>query len=506
MRQLFYKYTLWIASSPTFPRNDVAKYFFTLVVCFFSIFSFAAEATPLTEAQVFEWWDNGIIDSDEAREILDLLEEGNEQEACMLAEVYALESCASEETPKSKKQRQAKKAQPVKKQAPKKESPSLIPHGYVEWKGRTDSTGHLESERTELRLDFYRYSLRLGTQSLLTYKNEGSEAHFGQISTKELHSVIPLDTLWGTAFSYPIRTEFGILHWGGLLDTAMTVRPIFTFAPLSGPGKKGFPELTLAYWHHKHPADSVEKRSVSAQAKGTWGNFAVWWVPENAGDLPLMKLQLQHREKMEYATLAWKTDVYTHGDSLPEEARLSATIAKSRLWGSQMIGAVFSDTWKSRFTVNARTMIPLEGDTSKTRFKTTIESGPGVLRGTASATCLSAEDRCGQNDLSFKVQSSWDIDREQLVFSGKVRTRHTQGEGFGAPLYEAKAAYSVDAFNNASVAVTIPKGTPKRELQLRSSAEVGIEYLRFSMVVTFRRAAEEALHPIHAAINAKVAF
>ena len=51
--------------------------------------------SQISEAQVFEWWDNGIIDSDEAREMLDLLEEENMQEACLLAEVYALESCAT---------------------------------------------------------------------------------------------------------------------------------------------------------------------------------------------------------------------------------------------------------------------------------------------------------------------------------------------------------------------------------------------------------------------------
>ena len=482
------------------------------ILLFFKIAVVHADTIPeLTETQVFEWWDDGIIDGDEAREILDLLEEGNEQEACMLAEVYALESCASEESPKPKKQRQAKKThapknQAGKKQARKSERLSLRPHGYVEWKGRTDSTGHLESERTELRIDFYRYSLRLGTQSLLTYRNAGSEAHFGQISTKELHSVIPLDTLWGTAFSYPIHTGFGVLRWGGLLDTAMTIRPIFAFTPLSGPSKKGFPEMELAFWNHRHPADSVEHYSVAAQAKGTWGNLAVWWVPENEDDLPLMKLQLQHREKMEYATLAWKTDVYAHGDSLPEEARLSATIAKSRLWGSQTIGVVFSDAWKSRFTVNARTMIPLEGDTSKTRFKATSESGPGILRGTASATCLSAEEHCRQKDFDFRIRSSWDMNREQLVFSGKVRTRHTQDEGFSAPLYEAKAAYVADAFNNASVAVTIPKGAPRREIQLRSSAEVGNDFLQLSLAVTFRRTAEEALHPLHAAIKARINF
>lgn len=463
--------------------------------------TFAMENSSLNEAQVFEWWDDGIIDGDEAHEILDLLEEGNTQEACILAEVYALESCASEEKeyPKATNPHnklKTKKRTATKKSGKQQELTSLVPHGYIEWQGRTDSLGYLENQRTDIRINFYRYTLRLGAQSLLTYKNAGSEAHFGQISTKELHSVIPLDTLWGTALLYPI----GIFQAGALLDTAKTTRLNI--------GISASPEFKfeLAYWHHQHPADSVERRSFAAQAKGSWGNFAIWWVPENAGDLPLMKLQLQHREKMEYATIAWKTDAYVHGDSLPEEARLSATIAKSRLWGSQTIGVMTRDTWKSKFTANARTMIPLEGDTSKTRFKASAESGPGVLRGTASVTCLSAEDHCRQNDLALKIRSSWNVDREQLVFSGKVRARHTRDEGFGTPLYEAGIAYAQDAANKASFAVTIPKGVPRREIRIRNSVEVGTDFLQLSLAVTFRRTAEEAFHPLHAAMKARVCF
>lgn len=461
-------------------------------------FSFATETTSLDESRVFEWWDDGIIDSDEAREILDLLEEGNEQEACILAEVYALESCSSDEKelPKAINTLVAPKAKKPKTTKKQQERPSLAPHGYVEWRGRTDSLGYLESQRTDIRIVFYRYTLRLGTQTLLTYRNKGSEAHFGQISTKELHSAIPLDTLWGTALLYPI----GIFQAGALLDTAKTTRLNI--------GISASPEFKfeLAYWHHQHPADSIETFSLSAQAKGNWGNFTTWWVPENAGDLPLIKLQLQHREKMEYATLAWKTDVYAHGDSLPEEARLSATIAKSRLWGSQTIGVMARDTWKSKFTANARTMIPLEGDSSKIRFKASAESGPSVLRTVASATCIQAEDHCRQNDLALKIRSSWNVDREQLVFSGKVRARHTRDEGFGTPLCEAGIAYAQDAANSASIAITIPKGAPSREIRLRSSAEVGNDFLQMSLTVTFRRTAEEEFHPLHAAMKAKVMF
>ena len=483
----------------------------------------------LDEAKVFEWWDSGVIDGDEAREILDLIEEGNLQEACMLAEVYALEGCATEssrEKPHRKmsgKKAQGKDAAHISaahvgaENSQKQDTrPSIVPHGHIEWRGRTDSLGHLESERTELRLDFYRYSLRLGTQSLLTYKNAGSEAHLGQISTKELHSNIPLDTLWGTAAFYPIWK----FRLGALLDTAKTTRASFGFVYDKGT------ELELAYWRHQHTGtgDSsetlrTERHSVSAAAKGNWGNVAAWWIPENGRDIPLIKIQLHYREKTDAATVAWKADAYLHGNSLPKEAHLSSTIASSRFWGSQTLAVTTADSWRSKFGVNARTIIPLRSDSSKTRMKASVATGPAILRSEVSATCLQAEERCRQNDLALKIRSTWDIEsgepiasgasvipHEQLAFTGKIRARHTRGKGFDPPLYEAGATYALDSFNSAGVAVAIPKGSPARELQVRSSAEVGTDFLQLSLAVTFRRTSETPLHPLHAAFFARFIF
>ena len=76
------------------------------------VWSTVAASQSLDEAKVFEWWDSGIIDGDEAREILDLIEEGNLQEACMLAEVYALEGCVTESSrEKPHRKMSVKKAQ-----------------------------------------------------------------------------------------------------------------------------------------------------------------------------------------------------------------------------------------------------------------------------------------------------------------------------------------------------------------------------------------------------------
>lgn len=454
---------------------------------------FAEEA--LSEAQVFEWWDNGIIDGEEAQEILDRLAEGNMEEACILAEVYALEKCPENEIEKKVRKKRNKKEREQSRLA------NIVPHGFVEWRGRTDSLGHLESYRTELQVHFYRYTLKLGSQSLLTYKGDGAEAYFGEISTKELHSLIPLDTLWGAAGIYPI----GIFGLGALLDSATSSRVNLEIAP-----NPEF-EMEFAYWHHRHHNDFSERHSAFAQARGNWGGVAAWWIPENGADIPLFKIQLRHREKMEFGNISWKADGYLHGDSLPQESHLTATIAKSRFWGSQTAGVSFQDVWKSKLSVNARTIIPLDSDTSKTRFKSTIETGPAALRGGASATCLQAETHCRQNDFSLKVSSTWNLendgfDNEQISFTGKIRARHTREKGFGAPLYEASAAYATDAHNKASVALTIPKGIPARELNLRSTTEIGTEFLQLSLAVTFRRTAETALHPRRAAIKARITF
>ena len=447
--------------------------------------TFAAQPA-LSEAQVFEWWDNGIIDGDEAREILDLLEEGNEQEACLLAEVYALNICQTfpEENDEGE----------ILPGTNKEMNRSLVPHGYIEWRGRTDSLGELESERTELQVKFYRYTLRLGTQSLLYYKNDKSEAYFGEISTKELHSLIPLDTLWGTSLLYPLWKG----RVGALLDTGKTSRLSLEYLPTR---KSSLPQAELAYWSDK---------SFSIQAKTNFGGIAAWWPTVHSNlETPLIKLQLHSREKKrkKKVLVLWKTTAYFHGDTIPAQARLSASILKNRFWGSQGIGIHFSDSWNSRASANARITIPLENDSSDGRFKLSLESGPTRLRGGANATCLSAKENCRENDIVLKASSGWEIiDREKLTFFSGLRIRHTRGDGFGQPQTELGTLYTVTEANKIQFAAVFPQNRPTQHTQLRSEAAIGTAFLKVNLAVTFRRKGETGFRPLHAAIKAKAMF
>ena len=163
-------------------------------------------AAPLGESKVFDWWDNGIITAEEATEILDLLEEGNQEEACLLAQTYAQEPCDETASGKTRAGSTLGKISSGKKSAKAPTRPDLTPHGYIDWKGRIDSTGHLESHRTELQVQFYRYTLRLGSQELLAYKNQGiggseewielaAERSIGSWVTSALESNIGLNAI-----------------------------------------------------------------------------------------------------------------------------------------------------------------------------------------------------------------------------------------------------------------------------------------------------------------------
>ena len=123
-------------------------------------------APPLDAAQVFEWWDDGIITPEEAAEIFTRLEEENYDEACLLAEVYAQEPCTILNKTTEKNARKKRKNEPAKSaHSPNaahstktaqanKAAPPLIPHGRISWKGLYDSDGHLKKHREELQIQF----------------------------------------------------------------------------------------------------------------------------------------------------------------------------------------------------------------------------------------------------------------------------------------------------------------------------------------------------------------
>lgn len=480
------------------------RFLFIFVIS--SLFAASAHA-GINEALVFEWWDEGIISPDEAEEMLELIDEGNESEACLLAEMYAQVECNASDSedsslaevsendgqPSNKKtKRKTKRASRSDKQA-KRSSPPIRPSGYFLWRTRLDSNGHMASHREELQISFYRYTLRLGSQELLTYRNSGSEAHFGDVSTRELHSQIPLDTLWGVALQYPL----GPFYLAGMLDTSATTEGRLGFAP----DKKNKFEFFL--WNARNVLKNAET-SMGLQTNFQFGKTAVWWV--YGGDFPLLKFQLQGNNKSdekEPLQINWKTTAYIHGNSVPEISRLSSTILKSRIWASQILAISAPDAAHTKVTGNVRFLNPLHSDSISARIKADIQSGPRHLRPGFNATCLEAYENCRKDDFQAKLESS---PADPWAFTLSAKSRYTRNEGLGIPRLEIGTRFSDSEKNQTRLSLVLPKGFSQDKLEIRNELSLHADFLDFSFVSTLKKSSSQKIRPSRTAISMKVIF
>lgn len=466
----------------------------------------------VTEAEVFDWWDSGIVTPEQAEEILARLDEGNESEACILAETYAQEPCEEipSEKPGKKKKRTKNGANGKRQMSTEgdKSNRELSVHGHFLYKARFDSLGHLKSHREELELEFYRYTLRLGSQELLSYRNDGSEAHFGDISTQELHSQIPLDTLWGTALFYPIGNVFV----GGMLDTSLAANGRIGYRFNKNYMVEGI------YWQQAGN-EARDTHAGELQTKFEFGETALWW--QQGHNAPLAKAMLQGKSgkgkgNPNQPEIHWKTTAYVHGDSIPQFARLSSTIAGSRIWGSQAISGTAPELANTRITANARFLNPLHSDSVSMRLKASVQSGPKILRASAAATCLEASENCRDDDLQAGIESSLSqigssniLDNSfvcNLTIGTKIKTRYHRDQGLDTPQFEIAAKFSDPQKNFARVTAVWPRGISMEKFQLRNEMHLRNDFLDFSLATTFKASNEGSMHPSHAAITAKFLF
>lgn len=451
-----------------------------------------ASIQTLTESQVFEWWDDGIVSAEEAQEMLNLLQEDNVHEACILAEIYALENCESETfnlKPTKVKQTQSRK---LKKEPPSKSNQREKFSGHLSRKVQTDSLGEIEKSNLSFQLNFYRFNLRLGSQELLTYKNKNTEAFFGQISTKEFHSHIPLDTLWGTALFFPMKNFI----LGAALDTAKNIQGFLNY-----PFSKEF-SLNAVYWF------SPQQQSVALHAKSPWGEISAWQIIAPSNDFsPLIKLELHNKEQQTFHSLSWKTVAYIHGDSIPIQSHLSATLLKYKFWGSQNFNFAFSDFWNSKVSASTRITIPLGADTASAKIKLGGESGPDFLRGSASVTCLEAENGCTQTDLKAKISSK--PFGNEFVASFDIQEQFIRNKEVPLPHWEIAATYQPMALNYAKVSLVFPKGIPQRHLQIRNEINLTTQAypkIRCNLATTFEKKEISRLHPVHGYLQINLGF
>ena len=440
-----------------------------LLILTFTVFATAVTAQesalpPFDAAQVFEWWDDGIITAEEADEIFSRLEEENYDEACLLAEVYAQEPCPKPAQAKSASQNAQK-------------TPGIIPHGNVSWKGQYNSDGHLKKHREELQIQFYYFKLRLGSQELFTYRRNDTEAYFGQVSTQEFHSHIPLDTMWGTALLYPI----GKFRIGAFLDTSKAFNAHLDYKP-NRQNQAG-----ITFWRF------TDASVIALQARTTLGQISTWY--QFGQDRPLVKIQLQSVKKH----LSWKTTAYLHGDSIPQGLNLSKGITENWLWASQTITARWPETLNSEFSFKARLLSPTATDSVSVRYKATLTSGPEQFRPSLSVTCLEASDNCNTTEWKGAVESTWE------PFSFKAGTKFRYDRNPKPPRIELGATYR-SSTALAKLTIAFPETTPAKGFSVQNEIKVDAEPLGCDFAFAFKKTKTKPFKPNFAHIQANLKF
>lgn len=465
-----------------------------ILIFAFTVFAYASQhhfdetqfSPPFDEGQVFEWWDDGIITPEQADEILSRFEEENYDEACLLAEVYAQEPCAT--SPKQEKKLHKKKTKVAKSTSPKnkkiaqspksvQEAPSIVPHGRFTWKGQYDSDGHLKKHRRELQVQFYHFKLHLGSQELLSYQRDGFESYFGQISTIELHSHVPLDTLWGSAFFFPI----GKFKLGAALDSSKTLLAQMEFSA------DRHNKIAASYW--KFP----DANAIALQARSTLGQVSAWY--QFGQDRPLVKIQLQSEKRL----LSWKTTAYIHGDSIPQGLNLSKGITENWLWASQTVNLQWPEMQNIVLSAKARVLSPVATDSISARFKLSLEGGPKLLRPSFSATCIEASDNCNATEWNGNIESSWD----RVLLHASAKFRHDKRTK--PPKIELGASYRT-SLALAKLTVAFPEANPAKSISVQNEVKLDSDVLGCDFIFAFKKTKTKSFKPNYTHLNASVKF
>lgn len=442
------------------------------------LFTQYAFGETLSEANVFEWWDDGIINQEEAEELLNILEEGNTQEACILAESYAQVNCSTE------------KIQPS--------GAEIFPHGHFLWKGRMDSTGHLAKHYEKLQLSFYHYTIKLGSHNLLSYERENYEALFGELSTNDLHSFIPTDTLWGTALRIPIHN----FRFGAMLDTAINMQGQISY--IIGKGT----HIDALLWK------SEVNMSGALQFAFPGFKISTWFQPGES--FPLIKFQTSEKtskkeiQKNEgFFSFTRSTNIYIHGTSIPDHAMLSSSILKNKLWLTQSFSLTSLSKYNITFTGNIRANSPLDADTLSNRIQTSIGMGPKILHAGITTSCTEVSEKCPQSFLKFSASSLFEIEEQTIQIKGSAKIQSTKQISFSKsakePRLETSISYSDKNAGKAKISVIFPKANPS-EITTRGEISIDSKYFESSFIIEFAKKEIGEMHPNKAFLQAKLNF
>lgn len=410
----------------------------------------------LTAEQVFWWWDDGLIEANEASDLLELIENDDEDAACEMAEALGLEHCEKEE---------------------------FAGKGYVRYRESRNSADSVILRKLDAELHYNAYSFKVTVPGewQLGYSRGRFEALLGTIDYRDIGILMPLedyDGMWSA-----IRDdEFSL---GGLIMTDTTFGAMFGAGPLS-------------FWGFAGP----ELRAVSASGEVEYANLSVFYA--NEMESPLFRAQVKYATKTA-PKFAWNGVLWAHADTtLPEMLNVTSSVKKSLVWSSQtqkftLKGYAASFTEKLQVPINADT-----GSVS-TSLAGTFKKTASTFRGLLGFACRDASTSCGKPQIRVEPQ----IVLGKASLYSKFRL---QGDSFSEldhfPRVVAGAKISSTEKTFARAEFTYPEGGRSSSSPWRISEEGGLKAKNIQLSLRFVLASYpgENFKPDRVGVTAKYIF
>ena len=444
----------------------------------FAACTLAISAWGISESEIFELWDEGLILPEEASEIILLLEDGNEEEAEMLARVYGIETTGmarvSENTSTQKKsgKKKSKKAHP-------------LVEGHLSYRERFDSTGNSESRKYELMMKFYRFTLHKGSRELLEYSHKGYKAYLGDISTKELESRIPLDTMWGALARLPV----GIFRMEALIDTA----GIFSGGLGASFGKTL--DVDGKFFHTENGKYAYMGITLP------YGNVAV--MGDTKMSSPLLRIRMRALRDEE---ISWAANVYIHGSSVPEIVNLSGTIRQSLLFATEEVSLRLKEFLDTRISTALQVLRPLDSDSISTKANAKLEAGYGYVRGSIYGLCTETAVGCERLTLRGKIITSLEAGRGTVSIAGSAGYTRNKDGVWGRPKTEAGVTFTEAGIGHAAFSIAFPDTRPQDRMNAKVEFDIREGNLGISLAATFKKKKNATFKPSHSIVKAIIYF
>lgn len=454
----------------------------TLLICF--AFAHAARAEISVE-QVYWWWDDGLIEYNEATDLLELLEHDDEEGACIYAEALGLERCSLKRGENSARKRVAAK------KVPKNWDGSLR---YRESRDADDAIllRHLDAK---FRYDAFAFRGSFAGEDLakkswqIAYRRDGYEAILGELRYTDLQMQFPMEVREGTWIAY----RSSVSHFGGALFTDSAV------AAMAG---LDFAEVSLSAWAF----DDARNRAFVFEAAGSNFELGAWYALGMESPLYRAALDYKNRGTMDFD---WNMLLYAHSDSaLAFPLKLPASVRKSRYHLSQT--QKFSFAGHYSVTLVERLQVPLDTGKTVPNVSVAFRKSGGMFRTLVGVACRDAASargnvQCGRPQLraeaAFALQRALLYSKFRLQSESAASLKHSPRVALGARYTAKEKTFLRTEF-------VLPEGGASERNPYKLSEEAGINTANAGISLRFiqKKNPREGFTPERAGLTLQVKF